>query len=89
LFRAGAILLMAMGLLHSLSLLQPPVAKNDTERQLLDLMFNHTFDVIGSRRSMWNFFHGFSIAFTLSYLLSAVSMWRCGANQMECTRKPR
>jgi hypothetical protein len=65
LFRAGGILLILLGLLHSLSLIHPPEAKNDIERQLFDLMFNYRFDLAGSQRTMWNLFRGFSIAFML------------------------
>lgn len=37
LFKIGAALLLVVGLVHSLSLISPPAAANDTERQLLDL----------------------------------------------------
>jgi len=41
LFTAGSILLLVMGLVHSLSLIKASVPSNDTERQLLELMFNY------------------------------------------------
>jgi hypothetical protein len=65
LFKIGAIFLLLLGLVHSLSLLETPVPKNDTERQLQDLMSNYKFDVMGSMRSMDNFMRGFSISFML------------------------
>jgi hypothetical protein len=65
LFKIGAIFLLLLGLVHSLSLLETPVAKNDTERQLQDLMSNYKFNVMGSMRSMDNFMRGFSISFML------------------------
>lgn len=68
LFIAGAILLIVMGLVHSLSLIQAPTAANDTERQLLDLMNNYKFSLMGSMRSMQNLMTGFSIAFMLAAL---------------------
>jgi hypothetical protein len=68
LFVAGAILLIVMGLVHSLSLVKAPVPSNDTERQLLDLMSNYKFNLMGSMRSMQNLMTGFSIAFMLAAL---------------------
>jgi hypothetical protein len=65
LFTSGAVLLIVLGLVHSLSLLETPVPKNDTERQLQDLMSNYKFNVMGSMRSMDNFMRGFSISFML------------------------
>jgi len=63
LFIAGAILLVVMGLVHSLSLIKARVPSNDTERQLLYLMSNYKFDLLGSMRSMQNLMTGFSISF--------------------------
>jgi hypothetical protein len=68
LFKTGAALLVLIGLVHSLSLLEPMVPKNDTERQLLDLMTSYNFDLMGSVRSMSNLLRGFSIAFMLGAL---------------------
>jgi hypothetical protein len=68
LFTAGATLLLVMGLVHSLSLMKAPVPSNETERQLLDLMSNYKFNLLGSQRSMQNLMTGFSIAFMLAAL---------------------
>jgi hypothetical protein len=68
-FTAGAILLVILGLVHSLSLIKAPVPSNDTERQLLDLMSNYKFDLMGSERSMDNMLRGFSISFMLAALV--------------------
>jgi hypothetical protein len=38
---------------------------NETERQLLDLMANYKFNLMGSMRSMSDLMRGFSISFTL------------------------
>jgi len=79
LFMAGAILLIVMGLVHSLSLVKAPVPSNDTERQLRDLMSDYKFDLLGSMRSMQNLMTGFSVSFMLAALgLGAVdlSLWR-------------
>ena len=68
LFTAGAVLLLIMGAVHSLSLIKGPVPSNDTERQLLNLMSNYKFNLLGSMRSMENLMTGFSIAFMLAAL---------------------
>ena len=68
LFKAGAVLLVILGLVHSLSLFEKPVPANDTERQLLDLMANYKFSLMGSTRSMADLMYGFSIAFMLAAL---------------------
>src|ERR1035438_8395874 len=78
LFTTGAVLLLLLGLVHSLSLFGKPVPANDTERQLLDLMSNYKFNAMGSMRSMDNFLRGFSIAFMLGVLcLGAVDLALC------------
>jgi len=68
LFLAGAIWLLLMGAVHSLSFIQKQTPANETERQLLDLMSNYKFNALGSMRSMENFLTGFSISFMLAAL---------------------
>ncbi len=68
LFKAGAVLLIVLGLVHSLSLFHQNVPANDTEKQLLDLMTNYQFDLMGSMRTMSGLLRGFSISFTLGVL---------------------
>jgi len=70
LFKTGAVVLLLAGLVHSLSLFGKPTSENDTERQLLDLMSNYKFNLMGSMRSMDNLLRGFSI----SFMLAAFSM---------------
>jgi hypothetical protein len=65
LFTAGGVVL---GLVHSLSLMDKMVPANDTERQLLELMTNYRFNLMGSSRSMDNLLRGFSISFMLAAL---------------------
>lgn len=65
LFTGGATFLLLLGAVHALSLFGKPVPANNTERQLLDLMSNYKFNVMGSMRSMDNFMRGFSISFML------------------------
>jgi hypothetical protein len=68
LFKTGAVVLVIIGLLHSLSLFQKPVPANDTERQLLDLMANYKFNLMGSFRSMADLLQGFSVLFMVAAL---------------------
>ena len=78
LFTTGAAWLVLLGLVHSLSLFGKPVPANDTERQLLDLMSNYKFNVMGSMRTMDNFLRGFSISFMLGVLgLGALDLAIC------------
>jgi hypothetical protein len=68
LFTSGAVALILLGFVHSLSLLEKQVPANETERQLLDLMSNYKFNVMGSMRSMNDFLRGFSIAFMVGMI---------------------
>jgi hypothetical protein len=78
LFTTGAVLLLLLGLVHSLSLIGKPAPANDTERQLLDLMSNYKFNVMGSMRTMDNFLRGFSISFLLGALsIGALDLVLC------------
>ena len=68
LFKTGAAVLVLVGLVHSLSLFEKPVPANDTERQLLDLMANYKFNLMGSARSMADLMRGFSVSFMVAAL---------------------
>jgi len=68
LFTAGGVALVLLGLVHSLSLMEKMVPANDTERQLLELMANYRFSLMGSSRSMDNLLRGFSLSFMFAAL---------------------
>jgi hypothetical protein len=68
LFKAGAVWLVLLGLVHSLSLIVKQVPANDTERQLLDLMANYKFNLMGSACSMAGLMRGFSVSFMVAAL---------------------
>ncbi len=72
LFIAGAVMLVVMAAVHSISLYQKPMIGNESERQLADLMTNYKFTVMGSVRTMNDFLRGFSISFGLATLGFAV-----------------
>lgn len=79
LFTTGGAALVLLGLIHSLSLFEKTVPANETERQLLDLMTNYKFNLMGSMRSMDNFLRGFSISFMLGALcLGVLDLVLCG-----------
>lgn len=59
-------MMVLLGLVHALSLIRDPVPSNDTERQLLTLMNNYRFNLMGSMRSMSDLLRGFSMAFTVA-----------------------
>ena len=67
-YLTGAVVLVLLGLVHSLSLLQKPVPANPAERELLTLLSNYKFRLMGSMRSINNLFRGFSITFTVSMI---------------------
>jgi len=68
LFQAGAVELVVLGLVHSLSLIGKQAPTNDSERQLLELMSNYKFMVMGTARTMGEFLRGFSISFMVVML---------------------
>jgi hypothetical protein len=68
LFKAGAVALLVLGLVHSLSLLRDAVPANDTEKQLLGLMSSYKFNLLGSFRTMAGMLRGFSVSFMLAAL---------------------
>ncbi len=68
LFKTGAVALVIVGLVHSLSLFQKQIPANETEKQLLDLMSNYKFNLMGSARSMADMLRGFSVCFMLAAL---------------------
>ncbi len=68
LFTAGAVWLLLLALVHAFSLFAKPAPANETERQLLDLMSNYRFNLMGSFRSMSDMMRGFSVSFMAAAL---------------------
>jgi len=67
-FKTGAVLLIVIAAVHSLSLIRERTPANDTERQLLELMTNYKFNLMGTMRSMSELMSGFNLAFGLAAL---------------------
>lgn len=68
LFKAGAVALLILGLVHSLSLIRDLVPANETEKQLVGLMSTYRFNLMGSLRSMDDLLRGFSVSFMMAAL---------------------
>lgn len=64
-------LLLTTGI-HSMSLINEPVASNETESTLFALMKNYQFDLCGSSRSMSDLMLFFNIGFTLLLIYGAL-----------------
>ena len=59
--------------LHSLSFFKGPVASNDQEKQMLDLMMNYKMDMgMGMMRSMYSLFNSLSACMTLICFLGGL-----------------
>jgi hypothetical protein len=77
-FKTGAVLLIVIAAVHSLSLIRERTPANDTERQLFELMTNYKFNLMGTMRSMSELMSGFSAAFGLAVLgfgLLDIAVW--------------
>src|SRR6266404_9997507 len=72
LFVAGAVMLVLMSAVHAVSLFQKPMIRNESEKQLMDLMTNYRFTVMGSVRTIERFFAG------IQYLVRFSDAWICG-----------
>jgi hypothetical protein len=72
LFQIGGAFLLVLAAVHAISLFEPLNPANDTEGQLIHLMTNYKFRLMGSLRSMMDLFRGFSIAFSLQCLVVGV-----------------
>ena len=68
-FTVGGVFLLVLGGVHALSLIGKQSPANETERQLIGLMANYRFNVMGTLRSMDEFLRGFSISFMLAALV--------------------
>ena len=73
LFRTAAILQILTGLVHSLNFLISQKPKNDTEKQLMDLMQSYKMELgAGFAPSMADMFNSMSACFTLLCLFGGI-----------------
>jgi hypothetical protein len=63
-------------LAHSMSFVAPAKPRNDTEKQLIELMTKYKMDMgAGFKRSFGNLFIGVSTCFTIIFLFGAALNW--------------
>jgi len=72
LFQIGGVFLFLLAAVHAVSLFEPLNPANETETQLIHLMTNYKFSLMGSPRSMMDLFRGFSIAFSLQCMFAGL-----------------
>jgi len=72
-FIAACVVLALMGIAHLAGSLQQPPPRDETERQLLDLMTSYRMDLVGTPRSMMEIFKGFSHFFEVAALGMALT----------------
>ena len=73
LFYTGTIIQLLTAPIHLYGALHKPVASNDKEKTLLDLLYNYTFDLgAGFVRSLGDFLMGFSLLYTVFILFLAL-----------------
>ncbi len=66
LFIAGCVVLVLMAIAHFAASFQQPPPRDETERQLLDLMTTYRMDLEGTPRSMMEILKGFSHFFEVA-----------------------
>jgi len=72
LFQIGGVFLLLLAAIHAISLFEPLHPANETETQLIHLMTDYKFSLMGSPRSMMELFRGFSMAFSLQCMFAGV-----------------
>ncbi len=74
-FKTAIVLQWMTAAIHSLSFFNDPVAKNETEKTLIDLMRNYRQDLAGSSVSMEELMIALSACFSLLYLFGGLLNW--------------
>jgi hypothetical protein len=75
-FKAGAILLIVTACLHTVGLVQEPVAENETERTMLSLMSSYQMDLMGKKVTIMDLYTFFSLNFTiLTLVIGVFDLW--------------
>ena len=65
LFRAAAYVLVALALVHAMSLFAEQSPADAAEAQVLNLMKSYTSNIMGTPRTYWQFLYGFSMSFSI------------------------
>lgn len=72
-FIAGCVVLILMAIAHFAGSTQQPPPRDETERQLLDLMTTYRMDLVGTPRSTMEILRGFSHFFEVASLGMALT----------------
>ena len=73
--RTSVVILMITAIVHSISLFVDPVAQNETERQLIELMTTYRNDLGGFHPTMADLMTALSSCFSLLCLLGGLTLW--------------
>lgn len=74
--KVSAVMMLITGIIHSISLFVNSAPRNDTERQLEDLVTNYRIDAgVGFHPSYSNLFTALSSCFTLLCLLGGITLF--------------
>ncbi|HEX6853096.1 MAG TPA: hypothetical protein VF139_16995 [Candidatus Polarisedimenticolaceae bacterium] len=73
-FRVGAIGAILTAVFHMIGHVQgAPLPGNETEKTLLSLLTTYAFDFMGTKRTIWELYEGFSLSFSV-FLAFAASL---------------
>jgi hypothetical protein len=75
--RIAAVLALLNAVGHTAGLLSKPGAPE--AQAAIQAMQSHQFDAMGSMRTYWDFYYGFSLIITVTLLLVAVLSWQLAA----------
>ena len=78
LFRIASMLTLIFCAAHTYGALSP-TSRNPDEAAVFMAMQAFRFEIMGSRRTHWEFYRGFSLLFSVTLLLLAVLRWQLGA----------
>jgi hypothetical protein len=80
--RAAAVLQALGTILHTIATASGSASGTATpgsqERALLAAMRGFHFDIMGSSRSVWDFYRGYELSMTVVFVVLAVLMWQLG-----------
>ena len=76
-FKAGAIILIITGCLHTFGMVQEPIPENETEKTLLNLMNTYQMELPGGKKlTMMDLYTFFNFNFALfTFLTGVFNLW--------------
>ena len=88
LYRISSALLLLCAVLHTYGMVRPPT-KAPAWEMVASIMRTVHFDVMGTKRTFWDFYFGFGMLLTAFLLFSAVLAWQLAALDKVVLRKLR